>query len=203
LEGGLNFVHEAQALGELGALAFRRACDGLIRPAMQIRETVANEAEAGRRMILRPLTTADAGEAAKLIRTAFAAQGRLTNPPSSALSETAEAIAAKIAEGGGFGVFEAGVLIAVALWSLNGDALHVARVSVAPRARGRGIVRSLIAACETEASRRSVRRITLKTRLELPENERLFGRFGFARLKVEAHPGFAAPTTALMEKVLG
>jgi ribosomal protein S18 acetylase RimI-like enzyme len=76
-------------------------------------------------------------------------------------------------------------------------------VSVAPRARGRGIVRSLIAACETEASRRSVRRITLKTRLELPENERLFGRFGFARLKVEAHPGFAAPTTALMEKVLG
>jgi GNAT superfamily N-acetyltransferase len=190
-------------LGELSALAFRSACDGLIRPAMQIRETVANEAEAGRRMILRPLTTGDAGEAAKLIRAAFAAQGRLTNPPSSALSETAEATAGKIAAGGGFGVFEAGALIAVALWSLNGDALHVARVSVAPRARGRGIVRLLIAACEAEASRRSVRRMTLKTRLELPENERLFGRFGFARLKVEAHPGFEAPTTAVMEKVLG
>jgi GNAT superfamily N-acetyltransferase len=170
---------------------------------MEIRETIANDAEAAPRTILRPLTTADAGEAAELIRTAFAAQSRPTRPPSSALGETAEAIAAKIAAGGGFGIFEAGALIAAALWSLNGDALHVARVSVAPTRRGRGLVRSLIAACETEANRHSVRRMTLKTRLELPENERLFGHFGFARLKVEAHPGFAAPTTALMEKVLG
>ena len=149
------------------------------------------------------METPRADEAAELIRTAFVAQSRPTNPPSSALLETAEAIAAKIAAGGGFGVFEAGSLIAAALWSLNGDALHVARVSVAPTRRGRGMVRSLIAACEAEASRRSIRRMTLKTRLELPENERLFERFGFARLKVEAHPGFEAPTTAVMEKVLG
>ena len=171
---------------------------------MEIREsTLANEAKAAPWMILRPLTTADAGEAAELIRTAFAVQSRLTRPPSSALGETAEAIAAKIAAGGGFGMFEAGSLIAAALWSLKGDALHVARVSVAPNARGRGIVRSLIAACEAEASRRSVRRMTLKTRLELPENERLFGRFGFARREIEAHPGFEAPTTVVMEKLLG
>ena len=154
-------------------------------------------------MILRPLIAGDADEAAELIRTAFAAQSRPTRPPSSAPRETAQAIAAKIAEGGGFGVFEAGALIAVALWGIDGDALHVARVSVAPTLRGRRIVRSLIAACETEASCCGVGRMTLKTRLELPENERLFERFGFARLKVEAHPGFEAPTTALMEKVLG
>jgi GNAT superfamily N-acetyltransferase len=169
---------------------------------MEIRETIANGAEGAPEIVLRPLTVADAGEAAELIRSAFAAQSRPTRPPSSALSETAEATAAKIATGGGFGVFEADALIAAALWSLNGDTLHVARVSVAPRARGRGIVRWLIAACETAASRRSVRRMTLKTRLELPENERLFGRFGFARREVEAHPGFEAPTTAVMEKVL-
>ena len=171
---------------------------------MEIRDpNLADEAEAALGMILRPLTVADASEAAELIRTAFAAQSHPTRPPSSALRETAEAIAAKIAAGGGFGVFEAGSLIAAALWSLNGDALHVARVSVAPKARGRGITRLLIAACETEAGRQSVRRMTLKTRLELPENERLFGRFGFARLEIEAHLGFEAPTTALMEKVLG
>jgi ribosomal protein S18 acetylase RimI-like enzyme len=170
---------------------------------MEIRDpTLADEAGAAG-MILRPLTTADAGEAAELVRTAFAAQGRPTNPPSSALRETTEAIAGKIATGGGFGVFEAGALIAAVLWSLNGDALHVARVSIAPKARGRRLVRSLIAACEAEASRRGVRRMTLKTRLELPENERLFERFGFARLKVEAHPGFEAPTTVVMERVLG
>jgi GNAT superfamily N-acetyltransferase len=145
----------------------------------------------------------DADDAAALIRTAFAAQNRPTSPPSSAVLETGGEIAGKIAEGGGFGVFEAGALIAAALWRLDGDALHVARVSVAPPSRGRGIARSLIATCEREARERGVRRMTLKTRLELPENERLFERCGFVRLQIEAHPGFEAPTTAVMEKILG
>jgi ribosomal protein S18 acetylase RimI-like enzyme len=169
---------------------------------MEIRDPIAKDAEAAPAVVLRPLTAADAREAAELIRAAFAAQKRRTTPPSSALVETRQAIAGKIAAGGGFGLFEAGALIAATLWSLNGDALHVARVSVAPEARGRGIVRSLIAACEAEARRRGLRQIRLKTRLELPENERLFERFGFARREVEAHPGFEAPTIAVMEKVL-
>ena len=154
-------------------------------------------------MILRPLTNADAGEAAEVILAAFAAQNRQINPPSSALFGTGLSIAAKIAAGGGFGAFEPGALIAAVLWSLDSDALHIARVSVAPEARGRGFVRLLIAACETEARRRGVRRMTtLKTRLELPENERLFERCGFARREVEAHPGFETSTTAVMEKVI-
>ena len=169
---------------------------------MEIRDASSDGAERVHVGVLRRLTTADADEAAELVRTAFAAQSRLTSPPSSALLEAGPSVAAKIAAGGGFGVFEGGALIAAALWSLNGDALHVARVSVAPKARGRGIVRSLIAACETEAKRRGARRMTLKTRLELPENERLFERCGFARREVEAHPGFEAPTAAVMEKVL-
>jgi GNAT superfamily N-acetyltransferase len=151
---------------------------------------------------LRRMTAADANEAAKVIRAAFAAQCRATRPPSSALAETDETIADKIAAGGGFGVFEAGRLIAAALWRIDGDALHVARVSVAPERRGRGIARSLIAACENEARERGITRITLKARLELPENQRLFERCGFARREVEAHPGFDAPTTAVMEKAL-
>ena len=169
---------------------------------MEIRDPIANAAEAAPPLVLRPLTKADSGEAADLIRSAFAAQNRRTTPPSSALLETGQSIAAKIAEGGGFGAFEGGALIAVALWSMNGDALHVARVSVAQEARRRGFVRALIGACETEARRRGARRMTLKTRLELPENERLFERCGFARREVEAHPGFETPTTVVMEKVL-
>jgi GNAT superfamily N-acetyltransferase len=170
---------------------------------MEIRDATHDSAEKAGRMVLRPLTARDAEEAAELIRTAFAAQSCSTNPPSSALLETGQTIAGKIVEGGGFGVSEAGALIAAALWRIDGDALHVARVSVAPTRRGRGIARSLIAACEKEARERCARRMTLKTRLELPENERLFERFGFARREVEAHPGFETPTTALMEKVFG
>jgi GNAT superfamily N-acetyltransferase len=170
---------------------------------MEIRDARHDSAEEAGRLVLRPLSAGDADEAVELIRTAFAAQSRSTDPPSSALRETGPAIAGKIAEGGGFGVFEAGALIAAALWRVDGDALHVARVSVAPTRRGRGIARSLIAACEKEARERRLGRMTLKTRLELPENERLFGRFGFVRREVEAHPGFVTPTTAVMEKVLG
>jgi GNAT superfamily N-acetyltransferase len=166
---------------------------------MEIREIDSAEA---RPVVLSALTLADAGDAAELIRTAFAAQSRSTRPPSSALLETGESIAAKLAAGGGFGAFEGSALVATVLWSLNGDALHVARVSVAPRARGRGMVGSLIAVCETEARGRGLRRLTLKTRLELPENERLFERCGFVRREVEAHPGFEIPTTVVMEKAL-
>lgn len=169
---------------------------------MEIRDPASAGAKEARQAVLRALTAADAEEAAGLIRAAFAAQSRPTSPPSSALSETGDTIAGKIAEGGGFGIFEEGRLVAAALWRIDGDALHVGRVSVAPEARGRRLARALIGACETEARRRSVRRMTLKARLELPENERLFERCGFARLRVEAHPGYEAPTTALMEKGL-
>jgi GNAT superfamily N-acetyltransferase len=150
----------------------------------------------------RSLGRADADEAARLIRTAFAAQARPTRPPSSALGETAETVAAKIAAGGGVGAFAGGALVAASLWEANGDALHVARVSVLPAWRGRGLAGSLIAACEEEAKRRRIERMTLKTRLELPENERLFERCGFARRDLEAHEGFDSPTTVLMEKRL-
>ena len=156
---------------------------------MQICDPIANDAEAAPQLVLRSLTLADADKAAEVIRTAFAAQSRPTSPPSSALLETGQSIAAKIAAGGGFGAFD-------------GDALHVARVSVAPRERGRGIARSLIAACEAKARALRFRRMTLKTRLELPENEGLFEHCGFARREVEAHPGFEGPTTAVMEKIL-
>ena len=69
-------------------------------------------------------------------------------------SRPAEAIAAQDRGGGGFGAFEAGALVAAALWRVDGDALHVARVSVALTRRGRGIARALIAACEKEARAR-------------------------------------------------
>ena len=86
--------------------------------------------------ILRALTLADAENAAAVIRASFAAQSRATDPPSSALRETANSIAAKIAGGGGFGLFERERLIAAALWQVDGDALVIGRVCALPDARG-------------------------------------------------------------------
>jgi GNAT superfamily N-acetyltransferase len=150
----------------------------------------------------RRLGPADADEAARLIRTAFAVQPRPTRPSSSALSETAETVAAKITAGGGVGAFAGGALVGAALWEAKGDALHVGRVSVVPAWRGRGLAGALIKACESEAKRSALAWMTLRVRLELPENERLFERLGFERRALDAHDGFDQPTQAVMEKLL-
>ncbi len=151
---------------------------------------------------VRALATADAGEAARVIRAAFAAQSRATDPPSSALRETAELIAAKIAAGGGFGAFDDGRLVAVALWqAVDGDALLIARVSVLPSWRGHGLAGRLVASCEAEARDHGFPRTRLRVRLALPENERLFSRRGYERIGIEAHAGFDAPTVAALEKI--
>jgi GNAT superfamily N-acetyltransferase len=151
---------------------------------------------------VRPLTVADAETAQEVIRAAFAAQSRATDPPSSALRETQASIAAKIEAGGGFGAFSGGRLIAVALWQVDDDALLIGRVCALPDERGRGLSRRLIAACEAAARAQGLERMRLRVRLQLMENERLFQRMGFVRIRLEAHPGFDAPTTAVMEKRL-
>jgi GNAT superfamily N-acetyltransferase len=151
--------------------------------------------------VLRPLGAADATEAAEVVRAAFSAQSGATRPPSSALRETADSIAAKIA-GGGVGAFREGSLVAVVLWQIDADALHLGRFSVLPPFRGRGLARRLMASSEAAARACGASRMRLRVRLELPESERLFERFGFTRCGLETHEGFDAPTTAVMEKRL-
>ncbi len=153
-------------------------------------------------VVLRPLTTSDAAVAAEVIRAAFAAQPRPTEPPSSALRETAASIAEKIETGGGFGAWVEGRLAGLALWQVAGDVLHVARVSVLLEWRGEGLSRRLLEACEDTARGRGLPRMTLRVRLALPENERRFERLGFCRVSIETHEGFDAPTVAVMEKPL-
>ncbi len=151
---------------------------------------------------LRALDLTDVDETARVIKAAFAAQPRSTEPPSSALKETSATVAAKIAAGGGIGAFASGALVAAILWEIKAGAMHVGRVSAVPAWRGRGLAGALIEACESEAKRRGLARMTLRVRLEVPENERLFERFGFERRELDAHEGFTKPTQAVMEKRL-
>ena len=152
--------------------------------------------------LIRSLTAGDAAAAATLIRTAFAAQSRATDPPSGALSETTASVAAKLAEGGGAGAEAAGALVGVALWSEQDGALYIGRVSVSPAWRGQGIARALLAAGEAEARRRGLTRMTLRVRLALEDNQRLFAAFGFTPAGQGAHPGYRQPTFQVMEKRL-
>jgi predicted N-acetyltransferase YhbS len=151
---------------------------------------------------IRPLTFGDAAAAASLIREAFAAQSRATDPPPGALGETAASLAAKLAAGGGGGAEIDGALVGVMLWAEKEAALHLGRVCVLPGWRGQGIARALLAAGEAEARRRAIATMTLRVRLTLDENQRLFAAFGFAPVGQGAHRGYSAPTFMVMEKRL-
>ncbi|MBV9286753.1 MAG: GNAT family N-acetyltransferase [Hyphomicrobiales bacterium] len=153
-------------------------------------------------VIVRALTTADAAETAEVVCAAFAAQSRATRPPSSALGETAGSIAGKLEAGGGFGAFADGAPVAVALFRIEGETMQIARVATLPSWRGKGLARELIARCEAAARAAGLRRMSLRVRLELPENERFFASLGFGRRRVEAHQGYDRPTTAVMEREL-
>ena len=152
--------------------------------------------------LLRPLGPDDAGAAAALIRRAFAAQPVLTDPPSSALRETAATVEAWIARGGGAGLTRDGLLLAALLWEERDGGLYCGRLAVAPEARGQGAARRLVAEAECEARARCLPRLHVRVRLALPGNLSLFGSLGFREIGRDSHAGHAAPTLVVLEKGL-
>lgn len=137
---------------------------------------------------IRALAPADADAAAEVIREAFAAQSLATDPPSSALRETAQSVAARLAAGGGAALEADARLVGVAPWAERDDGLYLGRLAALPAWRGRGAARALIGAAETEARRRALPRLHLRVRLALDENRRLFAACGFAATRQGAPP---------------
>lgn len=148
----------------------------------------------------RALVPNDAEAAAALIRAAFAAQTIVTDPPSSAMRETADTVRAWIENGGGVGLAGSNGLVAVMLWAERDGGLYAGRLAVAPAARGQGLARRLVAAAEDEARRRRLPRVHVRVRLELPGNLALFTSLGFREVGRDAHPGYAVPTLVVLEK---
>lgn len=151
---------------------------------------------------LRPITLADAAAVAALIRTAFAAQSIITDPPPSALRVTEADVAAHLASGGGAVADADSVIVGSALWIEQDGGIYLSRLAVHPAWRGRGIAKALVAAGEAEAREKKQPRIHLSTRIPLLDNRRLFAACGFVETTREAHPGYAEPTSVHMEKRL-
>jgi ribosomal protein S18 acetylase RimI-like enzyme len=155
------------------------------------------------RYVLRALRNEDAAAAARLIRVAFAAQSLQTDPPSSALKETADSIAAALWDGGGACADAMDALVGAVLWAEKAGGLYMGRLAVHPDWRGQGIARAFVALAEGEARRRRLPRLHLSVRLTLHDNRRLFRACGFTEGERHAHPGYDAPTSVDMEKLLG
>ena len=136
------------------------------------------------------------------MRLAFSRQSVQTNPPSSALEETAASVMHELSIGGGAVVMEADAMVGVVLWREEAGSLYVGRLAVDLAQRRRGIARMLMAACEREARRRGLTRMHLGVRLELDDNRRLFSSCGFVDAELLSHEGFSEPTWVMMERRL-
>jgi ribosomal protein S18 acetylase RimI-like enzyme len=151
---------------------------------------------------IRPAEAGDAARIAGLVRRAFGSQSRQTDPPPSALKETAATIGAHLAKGGGAVVERGAAMVGAVLWEEEDGALYISRLSVDPGHRRQGIARALIDAAEREARRRGLARLTLGVRLALEDNRRLFRSCGFAETTLHGHEGFPEPTWVSMERRL-
>ena len=152
---------------------------------------------------IRAAGAGDAAAIADLIRLAFSRQPRPTNPPSSALTETAATIVDHLGRGGGAVLETAGAIVGVVLWNEEEGAFYISRLSVHPERRRGGMARALMEEAEREARRLGFSRMTLGVRLELEENRRFFRSVGFADASFRSHEGFSEPTWVLMERRLG
>ena len=140
------------------------------------------------------------GSFAALNRAAFATQPVVFDPPASALGITTETVAAHLARAAGAVAEADGRLLGSVLWEEQEGGLYVSRVAVTSTARRRGIARMLIAAADDEARRRRLRYLSLRTRLALAGNRRLFTGCGFVEIALHAHPGYDTPTWVEMRK---
>src|SRR3989442_4589523 len=87
---------------------------------------------------IRGAELGDAAVIADLVRLAFTAQPRPTNPPSSALKETAAAIADHLARGGGAVLASGGAVLGVLLSAAQDRAPFTRRLAVDPVHTGAG-----------------------------------------------------------------
>lgn len=148
------------------------------------------------------MDASDCTAVAALIRAAFATQAVRTDPPPSALRETAETVAAHLAAGGGAVACADGCIVGSVLWEPKDGGLYLERLAIVPDWRRKGIARALVAATEAAARVGGHARLHLGTRLVLADNRRLFASCGFVEIARHAHPGYAAPTWVEMEKRL-
>src|SRR5690349_20240278 len=152
------------------------------------------------------VTDADAARCAEIlavVHAAFAAYDGKLVPGSGALRETVETLRDRLAASERAAIaVSGGRIVAAAFYRPGAGEVHIARLAVLPEVRGRGIAGRLIAYVEAFARRAGAPALSLKVRIALPDNVRLFARLGFREVSRDAHPGFAEPTSIRMEKRL-
>ena len=119
-----------------------------------------------------------ADEVVSVIQAGFGARPVL-DPPSTALEETRESVAAVLTAHGGLLARLDGRPVGALLFEPDGDTMRLRRVSVVPDAQGHGIAKALAHAAAEGAAIRGFRRLALIARTELPATVGLWEGLGY------------------------
>ena len=144
--------------------------------------------------------TAALAQVLTLIQTSFAYMTGRIDPPSSMhqLTVTALAQMAKDSWVLALGDPVAACLVAKPL----PHALYLGKIAIASDLRGRGVLRALLGRSEELARSLSLSQLELQVRIELVENQKIFGKCGFVETARNAHPGYDRATEITMQKLL-
>jgi GNAT superfamily N-acetyltransferase len=151
-----------------------------------------------------PATPQDLAEAVAVIHRAFATLAGRIDPPSAALKETPETLAARFERGGAVFVayLDGKIVGAVCADPKSDGSIYLDRLAVDPARVGEGIARALVRAVEEFARNQGRDRVTLGVRLLLTDNIALFQHLGYAETGRKAHPGFSEPTSMDLAKTV-
>jgi len=144
--------------------------------------------------------TAALAQVLRLIQTSFAYMTGRIDPPSSMHQLTVSALAqmAKDSSVLALGDPVAACLVAKPL----PHALYLGKIAIASDLRGRGVLRALLGRSEELARSLSLSQLELQVRIELVENQKIFGKCGFVETARNAHPGYDRATEITMQKLL-
>ena len=159
--------------------------------------------EADLHSAVRRLEASDTTELAqvlRLIQTSFAYMTGRIDPPSTMHQLTVSALAqmAKDSSVLALGDPVAACLVAKPL----PHALYLGKIAIASDLRGRGVLRALLGRSEELARSLSLSRLELQVRIELVENQKIFGKCGFVETARNAHLGYDRATEITMQKLL-
>ena len=144
--------------------------------------------------------TTELAQVLRLIQTSFAYMTGRIDPPSTMHQLTVSALAqmAKDSSVLALGDPVAACLVAKPL----PHALYLGKIAIASDLRGRGVLRALLGRSEELARSLSLSRLELQVRIELVENQKIFGKCGFVETARNAHLGYDRATEITMQKLL-
>ena len=144
--------------------------------------------------------TTELAQVLRLIQTSFAYMTGRIDPPSTMHQLTVSALAQMAKDGSVLALGDpvAACLVAKPL----PHALYLGKIAIASDLRGRGVLRALLERSEELARSLSLSRLELQVRIELVENQKIFGKCGFVETARNAHLGYDRATEITMQKLL-